>query len=114
VKVLKSTGHGILDQAAIAALRQWRFRVHRGDLVRIPIRFTMSGVRHRMSGAVISDSLAAVKDWEIIVNNLSKAGWSVGSVSAINSEGRTVWIVDAHGNGKRFIVRAEEMLTAFV
>ena len=55
VDVLQSTGHDILDQAAIAALRQWRFKVHGGDLVRVPIRFTMSGVRHRMSGAVISD-----------------------------------------------------------
>jgi TonB family protein len=55
VEVLQSTEHAILDQAAIAALRQWRFKVHGGDLVRIPIRFTMSGVRHRMSGAVISD-----------------------------------------------------------
>jgi hypothetical protein len=35
-------------------------------------------------------------------------------VSAIDSEGRTIWIVDAHrGDGKRFIVRAEEILTAF-
>jgi hypothetical protein len=35
-------------------------------------------------------------------------------VSAIDSEGRTIWIVDAHGSGKRFTVRADEMLTAFV
>ena len=27
---------------------------------------------------------------------------------------RTIWIVDAHGYGKRFIIRADEMLTAFV
>jgi hypothetical protein len=27
---------------------------------------------------------------------------------------RTIWIVDAHGYGKRFIVRAEELLTAFL
>ena len=27
---------------------------------------------------------------------------------------RTIWIVDAHGYGKRFIVRADELLTAFV
>jgi hypothetical protein len=26
----------------------------------------------------------------------------------------TIWIVDAHGYGKRFIVRAEEILTAFL
>jgi hypothetical protein len=51
---------------------------------------------------------------EIIADNLSKAGWSWGCVSAIDSNGRTIWIVDAHGYGKRFIVRAEEKLTTFV
>ena len=28
--------------------------------------------------------------------------------------GLGLWIVDAHGYGKRFIVRAEEILTAFL
>ena len=29
--------------------------------------------------------------------------------------GRTIWIADAHrGDGKRFVVRADEKLTAFV
>jgi hypothetical protein len=46
--------------------------------------------------------------------NLSKAEWSYGYVSALDHKGRTVWIVDAHGYGKRFIVRADEMLTAFL
>jgi hypothetical protein len=56
-----------------------------------------------------------VKDWEIIADNLSKAGWSWGCVSAIDREGRTIWIADAHrGDGKRFLVRADELLTAFV
>jgi len=55
-----------------------------------------------------------VKDWEIIADNLSKAGWSLGWVSALDLEGRTVWIVDAHGYGKRFIVHADELLTAFL
>ncbi len=55
-----------------------------------------------------------MKYWEIIADNLSKAGFSLGCVSAIDSEGRTIWIADAHGYGKRFIVRADEMLTAFV
>jgi hypothetical protein len=56
-----------------------------------------------------------VKYWEIIADNLSKAGWSLGYVSAIDSEGRTIWIADAHrGDGKRFVVRADEKLTAFV
>jgi hypothetical protein len=34
--------------------------------------------------------------------------------SAIDPYAPTIWIVDAHGYGKRFIVRAEELLTAFV
>jgi hypothetical protein len=56
-----------------------------------------------------------VKFWEVIADNLSKAGWSWGCVSAIDSRGRTIWIVDAHrGDGKRFVVRADEKLTAFV
>jgi len=52
---------------------------------------------------------------KIIADNLSKAGWSLGWVSAVGSDGRTIWIVDAHrGDGKRFVVRAEEKLTAFL
>jgi len=50
--------------------------------------------------------------WEIIGGNLSKAGWSWGYVSAIDSNGRTIWIADAHHCGKRFILQAEELLTA--
>ena len=38
----------------------------------------------------------------------------MGWVSALDLEGRTIWIVDAHGYGKRFIVRADEKLTAFM
>jgi hypothetical protein len=82
--------------------------------------------------------------WEIIADNLSKAGqgpivvlqrsgeapckvtgaeseWfelgelSYGYVSAVDSQGRTIWIVDAHcDDGNRFIVHADEMLTASV
>jgi hypothetical protein len=50
-----------------------------------------------------------VKYWEIIADNLSKAGWSWGGVSAVDSNGRTIWIADAHrDDGKRFVVRADE------
>jgi hypothetical protein len=32
-----------------------------------------------------------------------------------NCRGRTIWIADAHrGDGKRFVVRADELLTAFL
>ena len=63
-------------------------------------------------GATLVDNM---KYWEIIADNLSKAGWSWGCVSAIDSNGRTIWIADAHrDDGKRFVVRADEKLTAFV
>jgi hypothetical protein len=58
---------------------------------------------------------ARVKYSKIIAGNLSKAGWSWGCVSAIDSNGRTIWIADAHrDNGKRFVGRAAEKLTAFI
>jgi hypothetical protein len=56
-----------------------------------------------------------VKHWEIIADNLSKAGWSWGCVSAIDPNGRTIWIVDSHrGAGTRFVADADERLTAFL
>ena len=55
-----------------------------------------------------------IKYWEIIADNLQDAGWSLGWVSALDPEGRTIWIVDAHGYGKRFVVLADEILTAFL
>jgi hypothetical protein len=62
-----------------------------------------------------SGRMREVKYWEIIANKLSKAGWSLGWVSAVDSNGRTLWIVDAHrDDGKRFVVRSDEMLTAFL
>lgn len=50
----------------------------------------------------------------MIADNLKKAGFSVGWVSALDVNGSTIWVVDAHRDGKRFIVRAEEILTAFL
>ena len=51
--------------------------------------------------------MTRVKYWE------GRSSW--GYVSAIDSNGRAIWIADAHrDDGKRFIVRADEKLTAFV
>jgi hypothetical protein len=53
--------------------------------------------------------------WEIIAENLGDAGFSWGCVSAVTREGRIIWVADAHrDDGKRFVVRAEEKLTAFL
>jgi adenosylhomocysteine nucleosidase len=46
---------------------------------------------------------------------LAVAEWSWGCVSAIDSQGRTIWVADAHrGDGQRYAVRADEKLTAFL
>ena len=56
-----------------------------------------------------------MKHWETIADKLAKAGWSYGYVSFLDSHGRTLWNVDAHrDDGKRFVVRADEKLTAFL
>jgi len=39
--------------------------------------------------------------------------WSA-AISKVDSSGRTIWIADAHRNGKPFIVRADEKLTALL
>ena len=39
----------------------------------------------------------------------------LGCVSAVDSEGRTIWIADGHrDDGRRFVVHAHEKLTAFM
>jgi len=39
----------------------------------------------------------------------------LGWVSAVDSNGRTIWIAEVHrGGGRRFVVHADEKLTAFM
>src|SRR6187551_1294620 len=45
-------------------------------------------------------TLTVMKYWERVADNLKKSGWRLGWVSAVDSEGRTIWIADAHGYGK--------------
>jgi hypothetical protein len=53
--------------------------------------------------------------WEVIAENLSKAGWSWGCVATVDREGRTIFVADAHGgDGKRFVVHADDKFTAFL
>jgi hypothetical protein len=52
---------------------------------------------------------------EIIADNLSKAGFSWGCVSTINPNGKIIFVADAHrDDGRRFIVHADDKLSAFV
>jgi hypothetical protein len=56
-----------------------------------------------------------VKYWEIIADNLSKAGWSWGCVSAVDSNARTMFVADAHrDDGNRFVCASGRKLTAFI
>lgn len=52
--------------------------------------------------------------WEIIADDLSKAGWSWGCVATVDREGRTIFVADAHrGDGQRFVVHADKKRIAF-
>ena len=89
------------------------------ERIRLALRHCVFSLRRCFCDhwAVVSDQLLSKESelLEIIADNLSKAGFSLGWVSALDSEARTIWITDAHrGDGKRFIVRADEKLTAFV
>ena len=56
-----------------------------------------------------------MKYWEIIADNLSKAGWSWGCVATVDREGRTMFVADAQrGDGQRFVVHADDKFTAFL
>jgi hypothetical protein len=56
-----------------------------------------------------------MKYWEIIADNLSKAGWSWDCVPAVDSRRQTIFVAQTHrDDGKRFVVRANEKLTAFM
>jgi hypothetical protein len=55
-----------------------------------------------------------MKYWELIADKLCAAGWSWGYCSAVARDG-SHWIVDAHkGDGKRYIVHSDELLSAFL
>ena len=55
-----------------------------------------------------------MKYWEIVANKFSAAGWSWGYCSAVTCDGWR-WGFDAHkGDGKRYIVHSDELLSAFL
>jgi hypothetical protein len=54
-----------------------------------------------------------VKYWEIIADRLHAEGWSYGIAEHFTKQG-FLFCVDAHRDGKRFIVKADDLLTAFL
>jgi hypothetical protein len=62
---------------------------------------------------MITNSFAKIG--RLVADSLSKASCGWGCVSAIVSNGQTIWIADAHrDDGKRFIVRSDERPTALL
>jgi putative transposase len=51
---------------------------------------------------------------ETLVKNLNQAGWSCGCIVSMDSQRRDILVVVAQRDGKRFIVRTDERLAAFV
>jgi hypothetical protein len=55
-----------------------------------------------------------MKYWEIIADKLSAAGFTWGYCSAVTRNGWR-WVVDADcGDGRRYIVESDELLSAFL
>ena len=54
-----------------------------------------------------------MKYWEIIADRLHAEGWSYGIAEHLTKHG-LLFCVDAHRDGKRFIVKADDLLTAFL
>jgi hypothetical protein len=62
-----------------------------------------------------AESRRVKRDWEIIADNLSKAGWNCGCISTMDDEGRQFCVAAGEReDAGRFIVRAAEKLTAFL
>ena len=57
--------------------------------------------------------MPSMKYWEIVADRLHAQGWSYGIAEHFTKHG-FLFCVDAHRHGKRFIVKADDLLTAFL
>jgi hypothetical protein len=65
-------------------------------------------------GQADSGIMPPVKYWEIVGRKLSAAGWTWGYCSAVTRDGWR-WTVDAYrGDGRRYIVESDELLSTFL
>ena len=55
-----------------------------------------------------------MKYWGIVANKITASGWTWGYCCTATRYGWR-YIVDAHcGDGRRFVIKSEELLTAFL
>ena len=94
-----STGHKVLDQAAIEAFSRWRFRPGMVSRVKAPISFTMAdGAGYYSASKPMDDVLAAFLGKGTVSHGPipaypRSAGWT-------NKQGKGVYELHAGGNGK--------------
>src|SRR5437660_1903452 len=63
------------------------------------------------TGLADSGVMPPMKYWEIVADKLSAAGWTWGYCSAVTCDGWR-WVVDAYrGDGRRYIVQSDELLS---
>src|SRR5262245_13941519 len=75
------------------------------------LRASRTRTNDASSGSSSRNSLRALTTSE---RGATSTGVGAG-FSVVDCKGRTIWIADAHrDDGKRFVVRADEKLTAFV
>lgn len=51
--------------------------------------------------------------WELIADKIAAAGWSYGCTSYWSGD-QLMKVIDAHKDGVRFIVHADDILTGFL
>jgi hypothetical protein len=62
----------------------------------------------------VTERFIQIRSSRTVADKLSAAGWSWGYCSAVTPNGWR-WIVNAHrGDGRRYIVQSDELLTAFL
>jgi TonB family protein len=61
VTVIHSSGHAILDQAALRALHQWRIKPHTFEKIKVPFTFELDGKRAALLRALGPNLLYAVQ-----------------------------------------------------
>src|SRR5207253_10600661 len=80
---------------------------------RIPRAYARTGIRSKGCETRRLGQSEPVKYWELIADRLHAAGWSYGIAEHSTKHG-LLFCVDAHRDGKRFIVKADDLLTAFL
>jgi hypothetical protein len=89
--------------------------------IRIVIAFILFGfllcgsLRENSAKQQAESGRSRVKYWKSSLTISVKPVGDKAAFSALDSNGRTFFVADAHRNdGKRFVVRADEKLTAFL